>query len=175
MNKRNYILWIPKICFLIFVDQLIKQWVVCSITTTDKITLLPWLHIVLAHNTGVAFSLFANSSVWHSSVITWVTLGINICLLWMLGQQSSEKNKGSSFVLSLLLAGGVSNLIDRFVFGAVIDYIFLAYHHLHWPTVFNIADVYICVSCLYLPFISFSNSQTDEDGDNHYLNQVESE
>ena len=134
----------PKICFLIFVDQLIKQWVVCSITTTDKITLLPWLHIVLAHNTGVAFSLFANSSVWHSSVITWVILGIN-------------------------------NLIDRFVFGAVIDYIFLAYHHLHWPTVFNIADVYICVSCLYLPFISFSNSQTDEDSDNHYLNQVESE
>ena len=175
MNKRNYILWIPKVCFLILVDQLIKQWVVHSITSTDKISLLPWLHIVLAENSGVAFSLFANGSAWQSTAITWVTLSINIILLWMLGQQSSEKKTSSSLALSLLLAGGVSNLIDRCVYGAVIDYIWLAYHQLHWPTVFNIADVYICLSCLYLPFISLSSTHTKEEGDSHYLNQVDSE
>jgi len=55
------------------------------------------------------------------------------------------------FALSILLAGAIGNLIDRFLLGFVIDFIDLHYQDFYWP-VFNVADVLISLGVALLIF-----------------------
>jgi signal peptidase II len=56
--------------------------------------------------------------------------------------------------LSLILGGAVGNLIDRLLFGYVIDFLDIYYGSYHWPA-FNIADSAICVGAVLLILDSF--------------------
>jgi signal peptidase II len=49
----------------------------------------------------------------------------------------------------MIIAGAIGNLIDRVLYGAVIDFIDVHYQNLHWY-VFNIADIYISIGCILL-------------------------
>ena len=49
----------------------------------------------------------------------------------------------------MIIGGAIGNLIDRVLYGAVVDFIDLHYQNLHWY-VFNIADIYISTGCILL-------------------------
>ena len=49
----------------------------------------------------------------------------------------------------MIIAGAIGNLIDRVLYGAVIDFLDVHYQNLHWY-VFNIADIYISIGCILL-------------------------
>ena len=51
------------------------------------------------------------------------------------------------FAFSLIIGGAVGNLIDRFLYQAVLDFIDIHYMNYHWY-VFNFADITITVGCL---------------------------
>jgi len=50
----------------------------------------------------------------------------------------------------LVITGGLSNLMDRLCYGAVVDYMLLNVLGIQWPTIFNLADMWICLGCLLL-------------------------
>ena len=58
----------------------------------------------------------------------------------------------------LILAGGASNLIDRFLHGFVIDYIHFQVFGIRWPAVINIADIYATAGLLYWLYVSHHNN-----------------
>ena len=93
---------------------------------------LPWLHLTHIHNFGAAFGVFQHQ--------TWFLIGAGLAMLgvfwWM--RRDLMATPLSRWGTACLIAGDLGNLLDRLVYGAVIDFIQLP----HWP-VFNVADICI--------------------------------
>jgi len=93
-------------------------------------------------NTGGAFGIFSGrrgGTVFFVSV-SFIALGALLFLLRRAGED--EKNLALSF--SLVLAGAIGNLIDRLLYGEVIDFLEFYHASFYWPA-FNIADSAICI------------------------------
>jgi len=99
-----------------------------------------FLSFEVVFNRGISWGMFHSASnsvfVFVSLIIAVITAG----LCWHAYQQYLCGN--SIFAEVCIIAGSVSNLIDRVVYSGVIDFIILSYGNLSWP-VFNIADAVI--------------------------------
>jgi signal peptidase II len=73
--------------------------------------------------------------------------------MWLKG----EKNKKRQIAYSLILGGALGNLLDRFMYGAVVDFIDFHVNLYHWPT-FNLADSFICIGA-FIYLLSFTNKK----------------
>jgi signal peptidase II len=93
------------------------------------------LELRLAFNRGMAFSLGNSLPVW---VVVAVTASITIGLAVYGWRTAPRAGPVTTAALSLILAGALSNVLDRLLDGAVTDY----FHTGWWPT-FNLADAYI--------------------------------
>ncbi|RMB79025.1 signal peptidase II [Rhodococcus sp. SBT000017] len=96
---------------------------------------LPVLELRLAFNRGMAFSLGDSLPLW---VIVSVTATITAGVAAYGWHSARHGEQWTTAALALILAGALSNVLDRLVDGAVTDY----FHTGWWPT-FNLADVYI--------------------------------
>lgn len=96
---------------------------------------LPLLELRLAFNRGVAFSLGNSLPLW---VVVAVTASITAGLAIYGWRTASHAGAMTTAAVSLILAGALSNVVDRLLDGAVTDY----FHTGWWPT-FNLADTYI--------------------------------
>jgi signal peptidase II len=101
-----------------------------------------YFHMTLVHNTGIAFGLFKNQGIVFIiiPVIAIILLGYNIYYY-----KNNDENLSRLYIVafSLILGGAIGNLIDRILFGYVIDFIDLRV----WP-VFNLADSAITIGAL---------------------------
>ena len=132
VKKPLYILII--VTAIVILDQITKYLVSTSISPFDSVEILPFLHIVNIQNTGAAFGMFKNLG---GNVFIGLSAVAVIFIIWLL-----VKSTYSQFGLSLLLGGAIGNLIDRILFGKVVDFIDISVGELSWPA-FNVAD-----SCL---------------------------
>jgi len=138
---------------LIAADQIIKNWVQMNLAGRDDIEVIKnVLYLKYTENTGVAFSMFRDMR-WPLIIIT------SIMLLAVLGAFLSGRvsSRWHIAALSLILAGGVGNLIDRVSLGYVID--FIDFRAIHFA-IFNLADscitvgaVLLCLSIFYQDYI----------------------
>ncbi len=98
------------------------------------------LHITYITNKGAAFGSFADARwvfMLTSSVL--IVVLVALLLLW------DNANPMFYTATSLILAGGIGNMIDRIAYGYVVDFIdFCAFPNL-WQWIFNAADSYVCV------------------------------
>ena len=133
---------------LVAVDQFTKFLVLTHMEPGQSIPVFSFLQLTYVTNTGVAFSLFRS----FSGANTFFALVTALVLALIAG--FAIKNQGSLSPLmrsafSLVIAGAVGNLIDRFVHGHVIDFIDIFAGTWHWP-VFNIADSCISIGATLL-------------------------
>lgn len=136
--KKNIILIIS----LVLIDQIVKMLVVQFIEPTGGITLINGvLSLTYLENKGAAFGL------WNSR---WLLIGVNIVIIFviikLLRSKTYDFTKQMKTAYSLILAGGITNLIDRLFRGFVIDYIDI--NELFYYPVFNLADICIIVGIL---------------------------
>ncbi|HOU36935.1 MAG TPA: signal peptidase II, partial [Candidatus Omnitrophota bacterium] len=102
-------------------------------------------HLTLVHNRGAAFGMFKNQTPLF--ILTSV-VAVLFILLHLKKSTLLEK-----FALSLILAGAVGNLIDRVLYGCVIDFIDIHIEpYFYWP-VFNVADSAITVGACMLGWL----------------------
>ena len=108
-----------------------------------------FFNLVHVRNTGIAFSLFADSAPWFRDWvlpgISMVAIGVIVTLLYRQGNLSRR----SRIALVLVLAGAVGNLYDRLVYGYVTDFLDVYVGSYHWPA-FNVADSAITVGAVML-------------------------
>lgn len=116
-------------------DQASKQLVLAWVAPEGPVEVTSFLNIVLRHNRGVSFGLFAGK-------LPWWTLALFACLLiaamsvWL--WRSRDGRTTAAF--GLFIGGGLGNAIDRLGRGAVTDFIDLHVGGYYWPA-FNLADV----------------------------------
>jgi len=141
---------------LILLDQITKLLVYDLIKPHNTIVINEFFSLTHVHNYGAAFSFLADQSGWQRYLLSGVSIIASIAIIvWMRRVEIGQVLKLSA--LSILLAGAVGNLIDRFFLGFVIDFIDLHYQTFYWP-VFNVADILISVGVALLLFSDMKKS-----------------
>jgi len=102
-----------------------------------------WLSVSLqpSLNRGLAFSIPAPVAVVFSVVVIVFLL---VLALWV---RSLIRGKQDSIFLALILGGGLGNIIDRLIYGGVIDWVEVSFFSFSWSS-FNIADAAIVFGVL---------------------------
>ncbi len=133
---------------VVIADQATKVAAVALLDPASPVELVPTLDLVLAYNTGAAFSFLSSAGGWQRWLF--IGLAVAICafiLHWM--RDLPRAARRLPLALSLILGGAVGNVVDRVRIGAVVDFIDFHVGDWHWP-VFNIADSAICVGAALL-------------------------
>ncbi len=130
-------LWLSGL--VITLDQLTKLLAERYLTMHQPVPVIPgFFDLLLAYNEGAAFSFLADAGGWQRWFFTALALGVSVFLiLWLKRLHPSEKL--TAIALALILGGAIGNLIDRILYGHVIDFISWYYGEYRWPA-FNIAD-----------------------------------
>ena len=123
---------------LVGIDQLLKAIVVANMAEFQTITCIPgllnWTYI---HNEGAAFGILQNQRTLFI-VLKVVLVGACMALLFT---KTARASRWVSATISLIVAGGIGNLIDRIATGRVVDYISVSF----FPPIFNFADCCVVV------------------------------
>ncbi len=129
-------------------DQATKQWWLSLMAAhPEGIELTPFFNMVMVWNRGVSFGLFNQGD---GDMQRWVLIAFtSVVVLFLLGWLRRSTKTGVSFGLGLVTGGAVGNIIDRFRFGAVADFLDLHAFGWHWPA-FNVADAAIVAGVLLL-------------------------
>ncbi|OPZ60959.1 MAG: Lipoprotein signal peptidase [Deltaproteobacteria bacterium ADurb.Bin510] len=128
---------------LLVADQWLKRLVVQTFSLNDGLSCWSgYLQFMYVRNPGLAFGLLQRvPTVWRSWLflgLTALALGVIVAMLW----RAAKFSRLLQAVITLISAGAVGNLIDRFVCGAVIDFMVLRLGNVSLPA-FNLADFYI--------------------------------
>ncbi len=134
---------------IILFDQVTKM-----ILINQNITIIPnFLSFNYTQNTGVAFNIGTNN------IITIIIINVIIIGLIIKFIKDNDLNIGALISLFIVLAGGISNLIDRLFRGFVID--FIDVNIFNFPN-FNIADICIVLGIVFLIFIIIKSTINKE-------------
>jgi len=133
-------LWLSLIVFVL--DQVTKYAISGSFQYGESKYIFSWFNLVLAHNTGAAFSFLAGASGWQREFFIVLTVVITVVLLWML--KNNHRNRVLSTALALVVGGALGNLYDRVLHGHVVDFVQWHVAGYFWPA-FNVADSAICL------------------------------
>lgn len=134
-------------------DQASKWWIVDVVMAPPRIIeVTPFFNLVLTHNRGVSFGMFAADSHMGSWVLVGLALVISAFLVRWLYQTTQVIGV---IALGLIIGGALGNVIDRVYIGAVVDFLDLHAFGYHWPA-FNVADSAIFLGAAGLIFESFT-------------------
>ena len=126
----------------LLLDQLSKWSALSNLQMGVPEPVLPFMNWLLLFNPGAAFSFLAQGSGWQRWFFT--ILGLAACIYIIVLLWKNQSDKLLCWALSLILGGALGNVLDRLMYGAVVDFIDLHYSNWHWPA-FNIADSAICI------------------------------
>jgi signal peptidase II len=140
-------LWLALVVMLL--DQWTKSLVTEHLDEFERIVLLPMFELMRLHNEGAAFSFLGNASGWQR----WLFIGLGVAvsggiLVWLRRLPAKGQNLLAAG-LALILGGALGNVIDRVLWGHVIDFIRVHYQEHYFPA-FNLADSAISVGAALL-------------------------
>ena len=139
-----------------FLDLTTKYFIRSYLQINQEINLIPgFLNINYKLNSGIAFSLFSNSAPLVHAITTKILPTLLIFFLIYLLKISKETLEKKS--LSLIIGGGIANLIERFILGHVTDFIHIFYKSYHYPS-FNLADSFIVMGAFILIYTQAKKS-----------------
>ena len=141
--------WLGLAFIILLVDQFTKVLIVGYYHLGDSTYVTSFFNVVRVHNAGAAFSFLAGASGWQRWFFTVLGLVAAIVIVWML--RSHPGQKLFSFAMACILGGAIGNVIDRILYGYVVDFLDFHWHGMHFPA-FNVADSAISIgaACLIL-------------------------
>ena len=141
--------WLGLALIILIADQFTKVLIVGYYQLGDSTQITSFFNLVRWHNTGAAFSFLAGGSGWQRWFFTVIGLLAAGLILWLLRSHGGQKL--FAFALSCILGGAIGNVIDRLLYGYVVDFLDFHWHSWHFPA-FNVADSAITVgaTCLIL-------------------------
>lgn len=125
---------------VIVFDQLTKLWVVRDFFFGESLEVTSFFNLVLAHNTGAAFSMLAGAGGWQRVFFIAIAAVASGVIAYLLHKHRNEPL--FCLALSGILGGALGNLVDRVRLGYVVDFLDFHAFGYHWPA-FNVADMAI--------------------------------
>ena len=138
--------YIVTILLCIAADQAVKFWTVANLELFETKPLLPGLvELCYVQNTGGGFSILTE----HTWLLTAVTVVLMIVVAWAMVKKLFP-HPAAMWTMTLILGGGLGNLVDRVRLGYVVDFFY--FRLINFP-VFNVADCYVTVAAAALVFL----------------------
>ncbi len=151
-------LWLAVVLFI--ADQVTKTLVVSNMSLYQSIEIIPLLNFTYVQNPGAAFSFLANQDGWQRWFFSIIALVVSGMILYWL-RTSKREAVLLPVAFCCILSGAIGNLVDRLVYGYVIDFIDVYYQQWHWPA-FNIADSAIFVGAAIIIYDAIKNNGSEE-------------
>lgn len=134
-------LWLSGLALIL--DQASKIGISSSMQLYESIALIPSLSLTYVHNTGASFSFLSEAGGWQRWLFAALAAIVSTTLsIWLARLQKHETLL--AVAIALILGGAVGNLIDRLIYGYVIDFVDFYVGTWHFA-IFNIADAAISV------------------------------
>ncbi len=135
--------WLWLTLFVILLDQASKQLAEAMLQFNQPVYVFSFFDLTLLYNEGAAFSFLSDQSGWQRWFFIGLALVVSLVLtVWLSRLKPGERWTG--IALGLIIGGALGNVIDRILFGHVIDFIHLHVAEHYWPA-FNVADSAISV------------------------------
>jgi len=150
--------WLALSAVVIALDQWTKQVVLGRFTEGESLPVTSFFNLVLAFNTGAAFSFLANAGGWQRGFFITIALVASVVILWLLRKHAREPMFAGG--LALILGGAIGNVWDRIWLGKVVDFLLFHYQGWAWPA-FNVADSAITLGAALLIIDSFRPSRRE--------------
>lgn len=151
---RSMFVWLGIALVILLADQFTKVLIIGSFQLGDSQAITSFFNLVRVHNSGAAFSFLSSASGWQRWFFTAIGVSAAGFIVWLLRSHSNQKL--FCFALALVLGGAIGNVIDRVLWGYVIDFLdfhwdWLAplFYQGHFPA-FNLADSAISVGTVCL-------------------------
>jgi len=129
--------WLGLSIGIILIDQLTKITIEQRFEFGDVKPVTGFFNVVLAYNKGAAFSFLASASGWEGGFVVAIAIAASVFVLYLLARHGHQRL--FALALAMILGGAVGNVIDRIVYGHVIDFLDFHWGGWHWPA-FNLAD-----------------------------------
>lgn len=127
----------------IALDQALKILVVSTLGMWNEIQVIPgFFYIHCIPNDGIAMGFLAGKQMVVVIATALIMAGIAAYIL----KNRSKGNRVELILLTLILAGGIGNLIDRVRLGYVVDFLDFRI----WSYIFNFADICVVLGCIFL-------------------------
>ena len=148
--------WLGLAFIMLLADQFTKVLVIGSYQLGDSLQITSFFNLVRVHNSGAAFSFLAGATGWQRWFFSVVGILAAVVILWLLKSHAGQKL--FAFALACILGGALGNVLDRLLYGYVVDFL-----QFHWSWLapvfpggyfpaFNLADsaITLGVACLIL-------------------------
>lgn len=142
MKRVHYL----SLSLLVILADAVSKWIVATtIDLHESVAIIPDIfQIVHVRNTGAAFGIGANTD---SRLVPLLLNAGALTVFFVVvayAFRAAVTNRMLQVGLHLILGGAIGNLIDRFRFGYVVDFLDFSLRDHHWPA-FNVADSAICI------------------------------
>ena len=139
--------WLGLALLILIADQFTKVLILGYYKLGDATYVTSFFNVVRVHNSGAAFSFLAGAGGWQRWLFTGIGVAAALFIIWMLKSHAGQKL--FSFSLACILGGAIGNVIDRSLYGFVVDFLDFHYAGWHFPA-FNIADSAISIGAVCL-------------------------
>jgi signal peptidase II len=146
-TNHSMLQWLGLALVILLADQFTKVLIIGFYQHGDSTYVSSFFNIVRVHNSGAAFSFLASASGWQRWFFTAIGIIAAIVIVWML--KSHPGQKLFSFALACILGGAIGNVIDRVLYGYVVDFLDFHWRGIHFPA-FNVADSAITIGAISL-------------------------
>lgn len=155
LGLRSRLPYLAAAAIVVVLDRLTKVAIQQNLPVGDTHAVLPgFFQLVHFHNTGVAFGLFSGAASEYRTALL-LAIGVLAAVVvvvygWIHSPQARFLQTG----LALVLGGALGNLIDRAIYGHVVDFLYFNVGEYYWPA-FNVADsaITVGVACLAIELI----------------------
>ncbi len=148
--------WLTIAAIVIVLDQLSKAAISSHFAYGESLAVTPFFNLVLAHNTGAAFSFLNDAGGMQRWLFSAVAIAASVWIVWLLRKHPTQKL--FCFALAFILGGALGNLIDRIVYGYVVDFLDFYWGGYHFAA-FNVADSAITCGAGLLILDSFKGKE----------------
>lgn len=149
--KKKFNIAIIIVAILFIIDQAVKY----GFAHFDWNVEGPYMSLQLAYNYGVAFSMFSFLAEYLKYIQLVIVLGASIYLF-----NNKDIFRDYYIPIALLYAGGLSNILDRFTYGGVVDYFY--WHYGFEFAIFNLADVIIDTAVVIIIYMQIRQSRKEK-------------
>ena len=143
MNKKQLIILVIAIIGMILLDQISKIIIINNVTLGQEIPVIKNFFVIgHAKNTGISYGGFSDAPKVFFIIVYVFAFGV---FAYLAKDINFQTKKLYSISLSMMIAGGIGNFIDRILFWEVTDFLILILFQKELFGIFNIADIFLVI------------------------------
>lgn len=143
LRRSSGLPWLWLTLVILILDQVTKYITVQMLDLYQSHYVLSFFNFTYARNYGAAFSFLGDAGGWQKYLFTGIAFVVSGYLLYLM-KTTNANYRWINSAYALVLSGAIGNVMDRLMFGYVVDFLDFDLGFYRWPT-FNVADIAIFI------------------------------